>query len=103
MASVEDALAATLKRLRESSGLSQSEVAETLGTKQPVVARWEKVKANGGATPSPSNLNNVSALYGTTPAAVYEAVSDVAQTNVPDKVRVRAERLGREINERQKR
>jgi hypothetical protein len=47
-------------------------------------------------------LNSLTALYGTTPSALYASVDRVAQEAVPDNIKELARRLEREINERER-
>lgn len=68
MANVQQALAATLRTLREQKGLTQSEVSTSLSVSQPTVANWE----NGRNSPTISNLYAVSKRYESTPIKVLE-------------------------------
>ncbi|MBV9655074.1 MAG: helix-turn-helix transcriptional regulator [Acetobacteraceae bacterium] len=55
-------LAATLIRARADAGLTQEELAERMGTKQEVVARWE----GGKVMPSTRTLARLAKATGTT-------------------------------------
>jgi transcriptional regulator with XRE-family HTH domain len=58
----EFALASTLIRARADAGLTQEELAERMGTKQAVVARWE----GGKVMPSTRTLARLAKATGTT-------------------------------------
>jgi transcriptional regulator with XRE-family HTH domain len=57
----EFALAGTLIRARADAGLTQEELAERMGTKQEVVARWE----GGKVMPSTRTLTRLAKATGT--------------------------------------
>lgn len=57
----EFALAATLIRARADAGLTQEQLAERMGTKQEVVARWE----GGRVLPSTRTLTRLAKATGT--------------------------------------
>ena len=58
----EFALAAALIRIRSDAGLTQEQLAERMGTKQEVVARWE----GGKVLPSTRTLTRLAKATGTT-------------------------------------
>ena len=58
----EFALAAALIRVRSDAGLTQEQLAERMGTKQEVVARWE----GGKVLPSTRTLTRLAKATGTT-------------------------------------
>lgn len=92
------ALGKTLRSMRLRAGLSQEAVADTVGVKQPTVARWES-----GYTPvGTSNLASTTALYGSSPAALYSTplVEEAVRDAVPDQIKERAQRLAQDINKR---
>lgn len=70
MASLEDAIARTLRQMRESRGLTKSEVAVLADTKEATLGRWEKTGA-AGRTPTPTSLAKLANVYETTPSALY--------------------------------
>lgn len=75
MATVSQALATTLRALREQHGLSQEQVSESTNISQPTIARWE----NGSRTPTVSSLYAVSATYDTTPYKILEETDNAIQ------------------------
>jgi transcriptional regulator with XRE-family HTH domain len=79
MATVEQALAATLRALREQKGLSQESVSNLVGVKQPTIANWE----NAARTPSPTYLSSIASAYETTASQIYEK-SESLQTEKLD-------------------
>jgi len=74
MATVSEALAATLRSLREQRGLSQEQVSESVEVSQPTIARWE----TGSRTPTVSNLYAVSTAYNTTPQKILEETDNLS-------------------------
>lgn len=58
----EFALAGALVRARADAGLTQEQLAERMGTKQEVIARWE----GGKVLPSTRTLNRLAKATGTT-------------------------------------
>lgn len=97
MASVEIALARTLKSLREARGYSQTAVAQGLGTKTASVSRWE----SGERTPSPSTVSSLAVLYGTSLPAIYSQVDVVAKQQVSSALREKARELEQQINRKE--
>lgn len=74
MTTVEDALANTLRLMREHKGYTQESVARSLGTSSANISRWE-TSGPKRHTISPTNLYLVSSLYESTPSTVYELAS----------------------------
>jgi transcriptional regulator with XRE-family HTH domain len=76
-AALEDefALAAALIRARADAGLTQQQLAERMGTKQEVVARWE----GGKVMPSTRTLARLAKATGTT-LRISFAPADPART-----------------------
>ena len=56
---IKRAVAAALRAMRETSGMSQSEAARRLGTSHATVSRWE----GGTRTPNVVDLANLAAVY----------------------------------------
>ena len=71
---VSEALATTLRSLREKQGFSQGQVSRSIEVSQPTIARWE----NGSRTPTVSNLYAVSTAYNTTPYKILEETDNLS-------------------------
>ena len=63
-----------LGALRRQAGLTQRELAETLGVHPRLVSKWE----NGEATPRPANIRKLAAALGVEPREVLGALEQPA-------------------------
>lgn len=81
MAIVEDALANTLRTMREHKGYTQTEVANQINTSTANISRWE-TPGNNGRTLSPTNLYQISNVYESTPSEIYNLAS--SEINLED-------------------
>jgi len=70
----EFALAAALIRARSDAGLTQEQLAELMGTKQEVIARWE----GGKVLPSTRTLTRLAKATGTTLRISFARSSQVS-------------------------
>lgn len=95
---LDKALGETLRKMRQTTGLTQVDAADVLGVTQPTIARWER----GTVTMDANNIACAATLYGSTPAQVYAepAVQEATQSSVPDQVTARAQSLAKSINQR---
>lgn len=72
----EFALAAAMIRVRADAGLTQEELAERMGTRQEVVARWE----GGKVMPSTRTLERLARATGTTLRISFAPSSHASRT-----------------------
>lgn len=95
MSTVEQALARTLRDLRREKNFSQLQVGEILDKPQATISLWE----NASRKISPTDLSNISSVYCTTPAAIYESIN--TNENIIDKIiYARARKLESKINQK---
>lgn len=93
---VNKAVGKALRAMRQSRGLTQTEIADVVGVKQATVSNWE----NGRFTPDYADIRDYTHAVGETPSSLFATVEAEVQASLPDPVRERALALQQRINSR---